>query len=313
MGPLLLHIGYHKTGTTWLQSVWWSDPASGYKWISEHEDWHPVRRIVLERPLEFDAALIRRELDELLEAARGKGLMPVISLERLSGHPFSGGHDSKQIADRLREVLPESRVLIVIREQKSMIASTYKQYVTAGGISPLDRFIDPPTTVGARVPPFDYRHFEYDHLIRYYQTLFGKDAVLVLPYDQLVQDARAFIERIARFAGKPLPEEVLARLPHTPRENPAPSALTISAIRVLNRFTPPRELNAAPLVQSRLALRAAKRLKKRHAPLAQPLDRRKEEQLRRKVASAVGDRYAESNRRTAELTGIDLGALGWPV
>jgi enoyl-CoA hydratase/carnithine racemase len=313
VGPLLLHIGYHKTGTTWLQSVWWSDPASGYKWISEHEDWHPVRRIVLERPLEFDAALIRRELDELLEAARGKGLMPVISLERLSGHPFSGGHDSKQIADRLREVLPESRVLIVIREQKSMIASTYKQYVTAGGISPLDRFIDPPTTVGARVPPFDYRHFEYDHLIRYYQTLFGKDAVLVLPYDQLVQDARAFIERIARFAGKPLPEEVLARLPHTPRENPAPSALTISAIRVLNRFTPPRELNAAPLVQSRLALRAAKRLKKRHAPLAQPLDRRKEEQLRRKVASAVGDRYAESNRRTAELTGIDLGALGWPV
>lgn len=313
MGRLLLHIGYHKTGTTWLQSAWWSNPKSGYMWVSEHTAQHPVRRIVLDRPLEFDAAAIRSELEPLLERARAKGLMPVVSLERLSGHPFSGGHDAKLIADRLREVLPESHVLIVIREQKSMIASTYKQYVTAGGLSPVERFVDPPTTVGARVPPFDYRHFEYDHLIRYYQTLFGKDAVLVLPYDELVQDARAFIERIAQFAGKPLPEEVLARLPNTPRENPAPSALTIAAIRVLNRFTPPGELNATPLLQLRLAARATKRLKKRTAPLAGPLDRRLDEQLREQVARAVGDRYAESNRRTSELTGIDLGSLGWPV
>jgi hypothetical protein len=313
MASLLVHIGYHKTGTAWLQNAWWSDPTTGYKWISEHSGKHPVRRIVLERPFEFDAEDIRRKLDKLVERARAKGLLPVVSLERLSGHPFSGGYDSKQNADRLREVVPDAKVLIVIREQKSIIASTYKQYVTAGGIAPLDQFIDPPTTVGARVPPFDFRHFEYDHLIRYYQTLFGKDAVLVLPYDELLRNGRAFIEAIAQFAGKPLPDDVLARLPNTPRENPTPSALTIAAIRVLNRFAPPGELNATPLLHSQLALRATKRLNKRHTPLLGPVDRRMDERLRRKVADAVGNRYAESNRRTAELTGVDLDALGWPV
>ena len=57
----------------------------------------------------------------------------MVSFPRLSGHPYSGGYDSRMIADRVAEVFPEARILIVIREQRSMIVSTYKQYVNAGG------------------------------------------------------------------------------------------------------------------------------------------------------------------------------------
>ena len=51
--------------------------------------------------------------------------VPVISHERLSGYPHSGGHDSKEIAHRLAAVFPNAKVVIVIREQKSMILSNY--------------------------------------------------------------------------------------------------------------------------------------------------------------------------------------------
>jgi hypothetical protein len=46
---------------------------------------------------------------------------------------------------------------------------------------------------------------------------------------------------------------------------------------------------------------------------ARALSDRSERRLREAVAAAVGDRYAESNRATAELFGVDLAGYGWPV
>jgi hypothetical protein len=40
---------------------------------------------------------------------------------------------------------------------------------------------------------------------------------------------------------------------------------------------------------------------------------RSDDALRRAVAEAVGDRYRESNRITAELTRLDLAGYGWAV
>jgi hypothetical protein len=316
MAPILVHIGYHKTATNWLQRMFFDNAETGYKWLGKRPDTHPVWRLVLERPLEFDADDVRRDFDPLVQKAEEKGLLPVMSLERLSGHPFSGGHDSKQIADRLRGVFPDSRVLIVIREQRTMIASTYTQYVKAGGAWSLPEFLDPPKKQNWRVPWFDFRHFEYDHLIRYYHSLWGAENVLVLPYERFARDGRGFVEEIARFAGRPVPEEVLERLPYNRRWNQSPSALTVAALRRLNRFTPRTELNPVPVLQSHSIERLAKRLKASDALAGRAtrgLAARSEARLRHGVEQAVGERYAASNRLTAELTGVDLAAYGWPV
>src|SRR5262245_6185327 len=104
----------------------------------------PSREIIRIRPLEFDAAAVRATFEPALRKIRDQGLLPVVSNERLSGHPSSGGYDSKEIADRLAAVFPEGRVLIVIREQHSVIESVYKQYVLAGGPSPFELFVDAP-------------------------------------------------------------------------------------------------------------------------------------------------------------------------
>jgi hypothetical protein len=312
----LVHIGYHKTGTNWLQHEVFSDPATGYAWLGHEARDHPVRRIVNDRPLEYDADAIRAELEQLVVDAEGRGLFPVVSLERLSGHPFSGGHDSRQIADRLHVALPNSGVLIVIREQRSMIVATYKQYLKAGGTGSLSQFLEPATTRSARARLFDWRHFEYDHLIRHYRSLYGADGVLVLPYEQLGRDGRVFVEQITAFTGKPIPEDVLDRLPYGIRSNRSPSALSVGALRWVNRVTPRTELHPGPLVESRTAWRLAQRLKREdllNTKATAGLAARAEARLRSEVEGAVGDRYAESNRRTGELTGLDLGAYGWPV
>ena len=85
-------------------------------------------------------------------------------------------------------------MLIVIREQRAMILSTYKQYVQVGGAAPLRHFLEPPVGRSLRVPLFDWRYFEYDHLVRHYQRLFGEEHVLTLPFELFVRDGRAFVQ-----------------------------------------------------------------------------------------------------------------------
>ena len=108
-----------------------------------------------------------------------------------------------------------------------------------------------------RVPLFDARFLEYDRLVSYYRSLFGADRVLALAFDQFVEDGRGYVERIAAFAGRPVPVEVLDRLPYGHRENVrTTSMLTLSVVRRLNRLGPRTDVNPAPLAESKLAGRA---------------------------------------------------------
>jgi hypothetical protein len=61
----------------------------------------------------------------------------------------------------------------------------------------------------------------------------------------------------------------------------------------------------APLVRSRLL---AKLALERATFVPRRLDARSKARLRQVVAEAIGDRFVQSNRRTAELTGIDLAS-----
>jgi hypothetical protein len=313
MGPILVHIGYHRTATKWLRGVVFENPSTGFSLVGKDLADQAVKRLFIERPLDFDAVGLRGAFDPLLANAEAAGLIPVLSTPSLSGHPFSGGRDSKEIADRLKQVFPEARVLIVIREQRSMIVSTYKQYVKAGGACTLSRFLDPPPKW--RIPAFDFGHFEYDRLIRYYRSLYGREAVLALPYEQFVEDRRAFVQSIAELAGHSVPQDVLQRISVSPR-NKARSALATSVSRPLNHLCPATDVNPSPVLESTLMLSLASRVRKvdlRKIAATRALAVRSEKRLRNQIAEAVGDRYAASNRATAELIGVDLGAYGWSV
>jgi hypothetical protein len=166
-----------------------------------------------------------------------------------------------------------------------------------------------------RVPLFNLVHFEYEHLLRHYQGLFGKDRVLALAYEQFAREPRSFVVTIGKFAGIPLDDALLATLPFNARSNPALPAFEVSIKRRRNHLYVRSELNPAPLLDSRGAKRAAR------LATASPVTRlvprrlaaRSEAALRREAAELVGDRYRDSNRATAALTGIDLGSYGWPV
>jgi hypothetical protein len=323
--PLLIHIGYCKTATTWLQRHLFGNPATGFGWLQTkgdipgrpHKD-SPIRQLVLLSPFDVATPALRDDFARMIASVEAKGLVPVISQERLSGSPYSGGHDSTLIAERLRHFFPGAKVLVVIREQERMIVSTYKQYVKVGGPLSLTRFVAMPRSSNVHVPWFELRWFEYDRLLRHYSQLFGADRLLVLAYEEFVEDPVAFVAKIARFSGLPLSTEQLESLPFDRTTKRSVSSAAIAVRRRLNRLGVRTELNPAPLFEAPVVQRAMRWAtrdklvdKLVDAALPRPVHERCDSKLRRVAAAAVGDRYRESNRATSELTGIDLSSYGW--
>ncbi|MEO1711864.1 MAG: sulfotransferase domain-containing protein, partial [Bacteroidota bacterium] len=239
-GPLI-HIGYHKTGTTWLQQFLFR-PSLGYEpLVPPSERPQFGQSFIYPSELTWNAKMERLSYTACVAEIRQKGLVPVLSAERLSGAFQAGGYDSAMIARRLREVFPEGKVLIVIREQASMILSSYVQYVRAGGARTLRAYFQQSRRAPGFIPGFSLEHFQYDRLITYYQSLFGKERVLVLTYEAFRENPVSFVESIQHFSG--LPSSLDKDLPMGKKVNRAYGPFTLFWKRQYNRLFIDSSLN----------------------------------------------------------------------
>ncbi len=299
----VIHIGYHKTGTTWLQRKLFARAELGYRRIRLTQGDLDLYRV---HDFDFDASLCRAEMSSKLERCKREGLIPVVSMMRLSGNPHAGGYDSRTLADRIAAVFPGARVLLVIREQRSMILSTYAQYVKMGGPCSLRGYLLTPDD--SRRPGFRFEQFRYDRLIAHYQGLFGSERVLVQAYERFRDEPQPFAETVAAFCGgkAPPPEAEGAVL------NRSLGPLALSLLRWLNPFVNADSLNGwSPY--------ASKWLNKPARLLVDGVDRLTpravkdsiQERWRGIIEAETLGRYEESNQRSAALTGLDLGRYGY--
>lgn len=301
---VLLHVGYPKTGSTWLRHTLYENPARGFASPWERNDLHRV--FLKPHPLAFDRDQARRFLDAGIEQARSSGLVPVVANEMFTGNTHVGSWNSTVMADRLAAVVPEARVVLVIREQRSMILSSYSEFVKSGGQGSIDRYVTPPRG-GVGVPAFDFMQFEYDRLITYYERLFP-GRVLVLAFEQLRRDPTAFAARIASFAGAPEQGAI-----EDDAQNPSLSPLSLAVKQRLNLLFR-HAVNPAGLMDDPPRnWRLVRRLTRLDRRLPAGLRRSGRARLERRVSDLIGDRYLDSNARTAELTGLDLAAFGYAV
>ncbi|MGB3300297.1 MAG: sulfotransferase domain-containing protein, partial [Phormidesmis sp.] len=211
---LLIHIGYHKTATTWLQQKLFTTESKVFEPLSKTDRGHSTlarsfiyddERYLLS-PFEQNKTRIQKEIDEIKKAKNNfEGRIPVISHERLSGNPHSSGFDAKKIALMLKESFPESRILIVIREQKSFILSNYFQYLSIGGTDGIEKYLN--TRYDGVRPFFSPSHIKYLPLIKEYYDLFGNRNVLVLPYEMFKNEPSLFVGKLGRFLNAELSVE----------------------------------------------------------------------------------------------------------
>jgi len=309
--PFLVHIGMHKTGTTWLQNTLFANTMSGFAPLGgspkklgdlfvrtesgsmlspfESPDIERINRLVAEYPIPDDC-------------------VPVISNERLSGNPHSGFFDSPIIARRLRTAFPNARIFVVIREQRSMTVSAYFQYLKRGGVHDIVHYITTP--YDGAIPKFTPDSLMYDGLIKCYQGLFGQSNVLVLPYEMLQESPTDFIDKLQQFSGTKN-NSLLAVNPQTRYNDPN---LQVRAARFMLKGLNSVRRSSSLNDHSRLALPGLRGIGGITQNLvSQLISRDKAENIINRIHAQtdalLGDRYVSSNTKTADLIGIDIKNL----
>lgn len=206
----VVHLGLHKTGTTTLQHQLF--PACpDIRLLTTLDD--DVRRFVhsvtRSDPLFFDADAARSLLESRMSADR----LNVLSNESLSGPPYAGaiegGLDHRYpVLMNLSAALPEARAIIVLRRQDRLARSFYRQYLKSGGTRRVRRFFG--LHQGDKPPLMSLDRFRFLPYIDALKRAFP-NGVLVLAFEQFVEDREAYLGAIADFLGVTLPQIELTR------------------------------------------------------------------------------------------------------
>ena len=169
----LIHIGYAKAGTHFVQ-----------RWFASH----PQIRFIRDRTL------------LAADKAQAAGDDPdyrwtAISSEEYASPPevFGAGLPAAQaeICAYLAARLPDAHILLLTRGFRSVLVSGYSQYVRGGG--------DQDFYVFRNIDPAELAHaahaWDYNYLMEIYRKAFG-GRVIALPYELLRDDPAAFVRHL---------------------------------------------------------------------------------------------------------------------
>lgn len=306
MNNVLIHIGYHKTGTTWLQQEVFSKTSSVFEPLSLNEkDGHSslARDFIwgndgyLLNPFDLNENSIYSHLKEIKTKKGNSDKIYVMTDERLSGSPHSSGFNSSVISKRIKNIFPKGKILIVIREQNSWLLSNYFQYLTAGGTHSLKKYLN--TKYDGKRPGFSPNHVFYHYLIQDYQNKFGKENVLVLPYELFRSEKSIFLEKISEFINKKI---VIDNKAFENVRNKNSNYYLNYKLRFLNRFVRSTSVNNNSPFSNKFSRIIALSIKRGTALLfPQKLDDLYRNKLKGIIEEWANGRYIESNKITDKL------------
>lgn len=316
MKSILFHIGYHKTASSWLQDQLFVKGNEVFHPLSESDRGHSsfAKNFVMDKDafslnsFEMNTPFLLSEYKRLTDQDDIDEKILVVSQERLSGNPHSGGFDSSLIAKRIAAFNPNAKVLFLIREQSSWLVSNYFQYLRVGGTISLPKYLN--QQYGRR-PYFSYKHIMYHHLIDGYQNLLGKEQVCVIPYELLKTDPKAFTEKLSAFIGKEIviTDEQLKTKVHASNDYYANSFF-----RRLNWMKDKNSINNYSILSNRVTRAIMVRVRKYSSFfISKKMNQKTFTRSKQIVEEWCGDRYALSNQKTQELTGLQLKQYGYRV
>ena len=318
MEQTLIHIGYHKTGSTWLQNEVFTRRSRTFYPLSTRdagpsslaESFIYDQEGYLLNSFDLNEAGIR----EAYKAILAKGgdpadRIPVMSHERLSGNPHSSGFDASILANRVQHIFPRGKVLIVLREQCAWLLSNYFQYLAIGGTKSLKEYLN--KKYDGKRPGFSPNHLHFHHLIADYQSKFGRDSVLVLPFELFSVDKTLFFQKLGAFLGREIEvaPEVFEKMHNVKTDH-----FLNYKLRALNLFLLSSSVNDHSSFRNKYTRSMATRIREL-ADRFTSSDKNDElkEAMKREIRHWAEGRFEVSNRISSELLETDLEAFGYPT
>lgn len=159
---LYIHLGLHRTGTTFLQ----------------HKVFPRLNDIMFFKELTFKTLICKSRKN-------------LVSNEDLSGTPFnpnSNPNDRFMIADNIFKVYPEAKIILGLREKNSWMKSLYNQYLKIGGTSSFNQF---------KNEEFNKKYLDFNQYVEFLKDTF--DDVFIYHFEDLKQNNERVVKDLCSF------------------------------------------------------------------------------------------------------------------
>ena len=315
-----LQIGFQKCGTTFLEkNVYPHNPNIHCIQASRNRELERllIRDFILPDGLEYRQVVIDDALPALTDRLFGGQTTNGIMFEPFT-FMYQRRFDRKNVIDRIRKTLPNAKIIIFIRNQKTWILSHYSQYLKGGGLLSLHDFVE----CILCDPYLDGHYIDWYPLISYIHKVFGEEDTFVALYEDLKCSPQSVADGIFSFLGVP------SYRINPGIANPSLSSYSLGLRRILNHFLRfdvggssyafNRDLfGAEPAFFAKLRHKAIYRAFK---PATNEICYRFDAVLRLRSRIRITDdqikkidaKYSENNARLSDLLHKDLSSYGYP-
>jgi len=312
--PLNIHVGLRKAASTTLQKGLFAKlPELNYfgMWIDDEIRFADpripelIQRIILSDGVNYDGAAARDLAEEAILSKLSPTRINTLSDEKLGGF-WRGYADRRLIAERLKDLFGNLRIIVMVREQ---IDHFLANYIALGGEYKLA-----PDRLRVRLPVTDHLeymmrypdyeqlgHLKMGQLTTMYADIVGRDNICVLLFEEMRDDLQLFARRIGGFLGVDA-DKVVACL-RDRHENPRRKTERMLAYRSLRAHVLPG-FSLSALFPARA-----------HAGFERVLSGGSKSQIEipAEWLARLRAYYADDNARLAGDFGLDLARWGYAL
>lgn len=182
MSQILLHVGFPKAGSTFLGNWFHRHPDIIFKdfTITGFRNTRELMNFSVENTAADNKIFVVRDM-------RFSSPEPADCINLDNIEVFQ-----KRIAKTLSSLFPNAKVLIVSRGFESSIRAKYSQYVKEGGYIKFDKYFE-------KGRNSNWIPFNYSFIYELYTDLFGRENVLIIPFELLKINPNQFLFKIELF------------------------------------------------------------------------------------------------------------------
>ena len=290
------HIGYHRTGSTFLQKKVLPQFHDNAFLFLPHEN-NKIGSALIEEPnYKQEITTCLGELQSDFESSEGSGKPIVVSGEGLSGDMF---HDYLDMPEKIYALFPNAKIVVMIRSQLSIIPSMYEYvYLKAGGTMSYSKFL---------AKTIENDKFNYYKLLSKYIDVFGRDAVKIKLYEDLKQDQKGFFDDILNFMELSSNYHIESSSSY---RNTRYGALSILGVRLTNILMNPFVSPENDTVFHPFGIAVSEKLDSIFQKL--PLRKLTGNEDKIKFQQKIIDYYRDSNRKLLEDLGLEIKQYNYP-
>lgn len=216
--PDIFHIGYQRTGSTWIQK-------GLFPILSDYLVHIPTKQ--------WDVYFANEKKEISILNDQSTHSFPKDKIIIDSEEAYSGGRfiDYTDTAKKLFWLNPDAKIWIVIRSQRTIIPSLYYLYIRKGGSLSLSSFV---------LMLMENKKLDYLRLYESYCEYFPIENIKITLFEDFTNDSHAYVQDLVNWMGIPMPEE----LPNNRYKNDSTPSWYINCQRLLNVIT---GLSQAPI------------------------------------------------------------------